>query len=76
MHIGQGVPAKLQAQRRHQQQGMDTRVRHRLQIITVNNQLTLRIAGVAVIRAFLAVAAQAIQIRCRAGEDQRRLPAR
>ena len=50
---------------------MHARIGHWLQIVAVDDQFTLGVAGIMVIRAFLAVAAQTIQIRLRAGENQR-----
>ncbi|MNR13808.1 hypothetical protein D3C85_1302370 [compost metagenome] len=70
MHVGQGVATELQAQRRHQHQGVDARIGHRLQVVAVDNQFALGVTGIAVIRALLAVTAQAIQVRGRAGQDQ------
>ncbi|MCY1404501.1 hypothetical protein D9M71_197100 [compost metagenome] len=70
MHIGQGVATELQAQRRHQHQGVHAWVRHRLQVVAVDNQFALGIAGVAVVRTFLAITAQAIQVRRGAGQNQ------
>jgi hypothetical protein len=45
---------------------MDARIGHRLQVIAVDDQFALSVAGVTVIRALLAVTAQAVQIRLRA----------
>ena len=71
MHIGQGLAAKHQAQGCHQQQRVYPGVGNGHQVITVGDQLPFCGAGITVFGALLAVAAQAIQVRLGACQDQR-----
>ncbi|MNR45869.1 hypothetical protein D3C85_1647630 [compost metagenome] len=63
MHVGQRVTAELQAQRCHQHQGMHARVGHRLQVVAVDDQFALGVAGIVVVGTLLTIATQPIQVR-------------
>ncbi|RMP65111.1 hypothetical protein ALQ18_05151 [Pseudomonas marginalis pv. marginalis] len=71
MHVGQRVTTEHQTQWRHQHQRVDARVGLRLQVVTVDHQLAFGGAGIVVFRALLAIAAQAVEVRLGARQDQR-----
>ncbi|MCY1433571.1 hypothetical protein D9M71_496020 [compost metagenome] len=70
------MAAEHQAQRGHQHQRLDPRVRLGQKVVAVGDQFALGATGVEVVRALLAVIAQALQVRLGAGQDQGRLPPR
>ncbi|MNN83760.1 hypothetical protein D3C81_2008440 [compost metagenome] len=71
MYTRQGLATEFEAQGRHQHQGVNPWIGHRLQVVSVGDQFTPGVAGVPVIGALLAVATQPLQVRGGARKNQR-----